>query len=323
MYPEKPGSYSGVFIKQEIDELKKLGLSVDYIFINGKERKLSYLNLVPIWKKLKGGYDVINVQHSLLLPQVLLLKKILRLDIPVVFTIHEGELGKKKKEKNMFLWLAHSKTWRRPLFRRVDLFIAKNIDVYQNLQVQTPCIEIPTGVDTEQFKPIDKKTAREHLHLPQTDVILFFPGDRNRSEKNFSFAESLIPELKKRLNEKISIIAGPKPSDQMVWLYNAADLILFPSLYECSPVVIKESMACNKPIVASDVGDIKRVFGTTPGCFVITKWNKDEYLEKIVQAYHLQSTNGRSTIFERGYDWPTIGKKIYDALVNIIASKSK
>jgi glycosyltransferase involved in cell wall biosynthesis len=107
----------------------------------------------------------------------------------------------------------------------------------------------------------------------------------------------------------------------MVWFYNAADLILFPSLYECSPVVIKEAMACNKPIVASDVGDINRVFGSTPGCFVIKTWDKKEYIEKVIEAYHLQSTQGRSAIFEKGYDWPTIGKKIYDALVNTIESK--
>jgi teichuronic acid biosynthesis glycosyltransferase TuaC len=323
MYPEKPGSYSGIFIKREIDELKKLGLSIDYLLVDGMKNKFSYLNLIPLWKKLKENYDVVNIQHSLLLPHILFLKKILRLDVPVVLTLHEGELAKKEREKNIFLWLAHSKFWRRPLYRRIDLIIAKNIDVYRNLQVSTKYIEIPTGVDTEQFKPMDKKIARKHLGLSDTDVILFFPADRNRPEKNFSFAESLILELKKMLKKEVILLSGPQPADKMMWLYNAADIILFPSLYECSPVVIKEAMACNKPIVASNVGDIKKVIGTTAGCFVIDALDAQEYLIKIVEALNLQETQGRTTIFEKGYDWSTIGKKIYDTLVNINVSSSK
>ena len=323
MYPDRPGSYSGIFIKREIDELQKLGLSIDYLLINGKENKLSYLNLFSIWKKLKQQYDVLNVQHSFLLPHVLFLKKILQLDIPVVFTLHEGELGKNEKEKNLYLSLAHSKFWRRPLYRRVDLIIAKNIDVYQNLGVTTNCIEIPTGVDTELFKPIDKQIARTNLQLSDADVILFFPADRNRPEKNFTFVEGLVPELKKMLKTEVVLISGPQPYEKMIWLYNAADLIVFPSLHECSPVVIKEAMACNRPIVTSNVGDIKRVVGNTNGCYVLDGWDAKEYLLKIGEALKLQSTQGRKTLFDQGYDWPTIGKKIYDAMVNIIDSYSK
>jgi teichuronic acid biosynthesis glycosyltransferase TuaC len=322
MYPDRPGSYAGIFIKQEIDELKKLGLSVDCLLIDGKENNLSYLNLLPIWRQLKQQYDVINVQHSLLLPHVLFLKKILQLDVPVVLTLHEGELGMKEKEKNIFLSLAHSKVWRRPLYRRVDLLIAKNLEVYQNLQVTTNYVEIPTGVDTDVFKPIEKQAARKNLQLSESDVILFFPADPSRPEKNFSFVQQLETELKKMMKTNVVLISGPQPSEKMVWLYNAADVVILPSLYECSPVVIKEAMACDRPLVASNVGDIKKVFGNTAGCFVIDGWDKKEYLDKIMMASQVHSTRGRERIFEQGYDWPTIGKKIYDALVNIIHSDS-
>ena len=33
MYPKEPGSYSGIFVKQEIDQLKKLGLNIDVLFV--------------------------------------------------------------------------------------------------------------------------------------------------------------------------------------------------------------------------------------------------------------------------------------------------
>ena len=118
------------------------------------------------------------------------------------------------------------------------------------------------------------------------------------------------------------ILTGPQPYEKMVWFYNAADVIILPSFYECSPVVIKEAMACNRPIVASNVGDIKKVVGNTLGCFVIDGWDKQEYLAKIVEALKSKSTQGRTTILEQGYDWSTIGKKIYDAVLNTIDSNS-
>ncbi len=323
MYPEKPGSYSGIFIKREIDELKKLGCIVDYLFINGRENKLSYLSLFSMRKKLLQQYDAVNVQHSLLLPQILFLKKILRLDIPIIFTLHEGELGKKEREKNIFLLLAHGKFWRKVLYRHVDIVIAKNLDLIQSLKVRVHSIEIPTAVDTDLFKPIDKQTARKHLQLPENDIIFFFPADRHRPEKNFSFIEGLLPELKKTLKKDILLISGPQPSEKMLWFYNAADLIVFPSFYECSPVVMKEAMACDRPIVASNVGDIKKVIGDTAGCFVLDGWNEQEYLTAIMEALKIKATQGRMKIFQQGYDWTTIGKKIYDVMLNTIDSYSK
>jgi glycosyltransferase involved in cell wall biosynthesis len=50
---------------------------------------------------------------------------------------------------------------------------------------------------------------------------------------------------------------------------NAADLLLLSSLAEGSPNVVKEALACNLPVVASDVGDVREVLDGVERCRVL------------------------------------------------------
>jgi teichuronic acid biosynthesis glycosyltransferase TuaC len=169
---------------------------------------------------------------------------------------------------------------------------------------------------------MDQTSVRNHLRLPHDALILFLPADRSRPEKNYSFLTGLVPQIKTEIQREVLLLSGPRPYEDMVWLYNAADVILLPSVYECSPVVIKEAMACNRPIVASDAGDIKKVIGATAGCHVLNGWDEREYLDAIIEASKHGSTEGRTVIFAHGYDWPTIGKKVSAALMTAIHKKN-
>jgi glycosyltransferase involved in cell wall biosynthesis len=48
---------------------------------------------------------------------------------------------------------------------------------------------------------------------------------------------------------------------------NACDALIFTSFQEGSPNIVKQAMACNLPIVATDVGDVREVIGRTAGCY--------------------------------------------------------
>ncbi len=50
---------------------------------------------------------------------------------------------------------------------------------------------------------------------------------------------------------------------------NAADVMLLTSMSEGSPNVIKEALACNCPIVTTDVGDVHERLDGVEGCYVI------------------------------------------------------
>jgi glycosyltransferase involved in cell wall biosynthesis len=53
-----------------------------------------------------------------------------------------------------------------------------------------------------------------------------------------------------------------------IWM-NAADLLLLTSLAEGSPNVVKEALACNLPVVATDVGDVREVLDGVERCRVL------------------------------------------------------
>ena len=107
----------------------------------------------------------------------------------------------------------------------------------------------------------------------------------------------------------------------ITYYMNAADVLLLTSLWEGSPNVIKEAMACNCPIVSTDVGDVRWVFGETEGCY-LTSFDPEDVADKIklalVFAEEKNRTNGRKRIIEFGLDTETIANKIIDVYKKVV-----
>jgi glycosyltransferase involved in cell wall biosynthesis len=74
-------------------------------------------------------------------------------------------------------------------------------------------------------------------------------------------------------------------------------VVLLSSPSEGSPNVIKEAMACNCPIVSTDVGDVREIFGGIEGCF-IAESNPQNFAENIQRAIAFgRRTVGRDRIY--------------------------
>jgi|YNPNPStandDraft_1061719.scaffolds.fasta_scaffold04578_7 glycosyltransferase involved in cell wall biosynthesis len=69
---------------------------------------------------------------------------------------------------------------------------------------------------------------------------------------------SLLQEL--HLAQEVAFI-GPATQEELVWLYNAARFLAFPSLYEGFGLPPLEAMACGTPVVASTAGAVPEVVG--------------------------------------------------------------
>jgi glycosyltransferase involved in cell wall biosynthesis len=98
--------------------------------------------------------------------------------------------------------------------------------------------------------------------------------------------------------------------------FNAASVVLLSSFHEGSPNVIKEAMACNVPIVATNVGDVKYIIGKTDGCHICS-YEVDDVSKKIQLALEYNKrTNGRKRIIELGLESKTIARRIVEVYKN-------
>lgn len=169
------------------------------------------------------------------------------------------------------------------------------------------CKVIPNGVDISIFQSLSKEKCRLELGWNQDSKIALFVGNPDRKEKNHALAKRAVELLG---SEKYELkIANNISHDYINAFINAADVLVLPSLWEGSPNIVKEAMACNIPVVSTDVGDVKWLFGDFKG-YYISAFNPLEFSEMVKQAADFGITKGRDRIIELGLDSNAVAQKL-------------
>lgn len=298
------------FVKEQAEEIRNAGNFVDYFLIEGKGA-LGYLkNLKKYKQKIKEfSPDLIHAHYGLSGLFANLQHK-----IQVVTTFHGSDVWVFKLNKHISN-LAHR------LSAHSIVVEKKMVLQFKNLKKTST---IPCAVDTETFIPIKKDIARNQLDrkcIKKDKVNVLFSSRFDYYEKNYPLAKSAI----KLLGHKYNLIELKGFSRSEVnLLLNAADIALMTSLSEGSPQFIKEAMACNCPIVSTDVGDVREVFGYTDGCFVCESTPED-VATKIEMALNFSVTKGRTTgrnrILELKLSSPDIAQKVLNVYQSVLALK--
>ena len=102
----------------------------------------------------------------------------------------------------------------------------------------------------------------------------------------------------------------------MSLLLNAVDLLLVTSHSETGPLIVKEALACNCPLISTDVGDVKTLIAGTKNCF-ITTYDAENIARKI--DFILKSdrmSNGRDTVKHLGLD--IIGNRVLNIYKRVL-----
>ena len=117
---------------------------------------------------------------------------------------------------------------------------------------------LPNGLDLNLFRPLDKKECRNKLGWDLDKKYILFASNPARPEKNFALAKQTIENLN---NDKIELKVVYDVDHKLMLIYlNAADVLLLTSKWEGSPNIVKEPIACNIPVVATEVGYIEYLF---------------------------------------------------------------
>ncbi|MCW5851726.1 MAG: glycosyltransferase family 4 protein [Anaerolineae bacterium] len=109
--------------------------------------------------------------------------------------------------------------------------------------------------------------------------------------------ESQIFEAVRRLGLDHEVIfTGYVPDEDLVRLYNAATVFVYPSLYEGFGLPPLEAMACGTPVIASNVGAIREV--VADGGLLVSPTNVDELAAALVRV--AGEVGLRAELVERG-----------------------
>jgi glycosyltransferase involved in cell wall biosynthesis len=143
-----------------------------------------------------------------------------------------------------------------------------------------PVRRIPYALDTDLFRPIDRRQAREILGVPTDSLVVFFSAiGLNSERKGWKYLNEALDRLQVPANRKLMVLAsgnlgsgesianrfsvmnlGYISDDRMMILaYSAADLFVGASLYETFGLVFLEALACGTPCVAFDTSGVRDV----------------------------------------------------------------
>lgn len=258
---------SGVFMHQSLDFLKEnyKDLKVDELYLGNLRNPLVVIYSVLKIMFLSMKYDIIHAQYGSMcgfLGSFALSRKYLTL---------RGSDWYAKKKKDNFSYF-HNKL--QNFLTRLTLNKYNCVVVVSNRMkaevkeiYKGKILVIPSAVDLNKFYPMDKESCRKKLNLSLEKKLILFPV---MNLNNIVKRPYLIEELKGKLPCNVEIIsASGVPHNEMVFLYNAVDAVLLPSMYEGWPNVIKESLLCNTPFIATDVSDLLEISQRNSSCKIV------------------------------------------------------
>ena len=286
------------FIQSQAESLRKLGHTIDYYPIKGKGIG-GYISNIPQLKHFikKGNYDLIHAHYSLCIMVAILCF----VKVPIVGSFMGNDILGEYNSKGKFLIKSLPIMLLSILVQPfLSYAICKSKDM-SKLIYFVPYQIIPNGIDLEIFKPLA-------LKLDTNKKRILFLGDKYDINKNYKLLNEAIKYIK---HYNIEIIAPyPLPQSEIVELFSEVDVFVLCSIVEGSPNVIKEAMACNCPIVATNVGDVSWLLADLDGHY-ICKYDPIDLASKIEQAIEFgQRTEGRRRIIELKLDSKSIAQRI-------------
>ncbi len=282
------------------ESLRKKGVEVDYFYLVGKGLKGYLRNIFRLRSYLKENeFDLVHAHYSLSAIVASLASR-----LPVVASLMGSD--------------AHANRMMRVIIKYFQRFRWKAVIVKAERMKRenflTEAVVIPNGVNFQVFGPVDKGTARRKVGFNQKRHIIFVANPVRR-EKNFQLASQAFKMLDDR-DVELNVVSYVK-FEMIPYYYYAADVLLITSLWEGSPNVVKEAMACNLPIVATDVGDVREVVGHTNGCYV-TSFEPQDVATKLKLALAFgRRTNGRDHI--KHLDSQVIARRIIQVYEEVLA----
>ncbi len=205
---------------------------------------------------------------------------------------------------------------------------------------------IPNGMAKKFFKKIKNNDFKKKNKI-KGKIVLFF-GRLNITKGPDKFVEIAQSILKER-RDVVFVIRGPdegmrdkvknligkekniillnetRDRDEIIKMYQAADIFVLPSFREGLPLTLFEAMAARLPIVASPVNGIPYEITEPENGFLVEYGQNQMFKEKINELLDNQflrkKISDNNLKKSKNYDWDIISKKTLKLYKNAIRTK--
>ncbi|SDD48241.1 glycosyltransferase [Natrinema hispanicum] len=279
------------FMTQQQAALEERGVSFSTLSVAGEvaadvdRSPMDYLRTIPrVITEAKNGYDLIHAHYGLTGPMALAQRR-----TPVVLSLWGSDI--------------HGPV--APVSRLSARFCDEVVVMSEEMRTAlgVDCRVIPDGVDLERFTPEPRTQAKRRVGWDDSDAAdVLFPYPPAREVKNHPRAERIVTVVDNLLERPVRLrTVHGVDHDAVADYMNAADALLLTSHSEGSPNSVKEALACNLPVVATDVGDVQeRLAGVEPSHVATTD---EELVRGLIDVLERgDRSNGREAAREVSID---------------------
>lgn len=288
--------------------------------VAGPEKNISKKKLFPYMdefvknfcnfvKKDRIEYDILHCHYYLSGLIGLRIKK--KINIPLIMTFHtlalmKNLVARSQEEKEGYARVQQE----RLLTKHADKIITSSEiealymeylynSLPSNIEIVSP------GIHTKRFHPIDKKLAKQKIHVnPKRKVVLFVGrieplkgidtlmyamkilvthcpnmpvnlmivgGDVSQKKELWAKELKKLEELRRILQiPNIVTFVGQRTQEELPYYYNAAEVLVMPSHYESFGIAALEAMGCGTPVITSNVAGVASIIDEAHGSLITT-----------------------------------------------------
>ncbi len=270
IFPNPRSPSSGTFVERQVAGLRGAGVTVEVLFVDREtEGMASYRRAgARVAAAVSGGrHDLVHAMYGGVLADVATRAA----GIPSVVSFCGSDLmGAQRSALVSRATAAYGVRASHRAARRASGVIVKSAGLGDALPGdvdRTKVSIIPNGVDFERFRPLPGPDCRARLDWAEDEFHVVF-HDRGDPDKRLDLARAACDELARRgVPVRLHLMQDLAHDEVPQWL-NAADVLLLTSLHEGSPNTVKEALACDRPVVSTDVGDVRERIGDVEGCWI-------------------------------------------------------
>jgi teichuronic acid biosynthesis glycosyltransferase TuaC len=272
MYPSEASPGRGVFVREQVQGLKAIGLDVCVVFIDRvREGAAAYYRMS---NRLAGALkefspDLVHVMYGGVMAERIVSQFHVR---PILVTFHGSDLLGENLSGWMRRLISRYGVWcSRKAAKAADgiVVVARHLLRALPRAVLADKVRVlPCGIDLDRFRPLDPLVCRRRLGWNTSSFHVVFASSNGDPVKRPELAKAAVDGAFERgIPAELHYMTGVPNSDVPLWL-NAGDALLLTSFHEGSPTVVKEALACGLPVVSVDVGDIAERIERIDGCYL-------------------------------------------------------